>query len=95
MYWKYAIKRVLYGFLMYSILIFIFSALFNTVMEQTLRAQIEEQIRGETMRMTSLNESQLANYVANRRNDLYSLYRLNRPVAERVVWRTWDTLTFN
>lgn len=95
MYWKYAIKRVLYGILMYAILVFIFSALFNTVMEQTLRAQIEEQIRGETMRMTSLNESQLEDYVINRRNDLYSLYRLTRPVAERILWRTWDTLTLN
>ena len=95
MYWKYALKRVLYGLLMYAILVFVFSALFNTVMEQTLRAQIEEQVRSETMRMTNRSAQQMQDYVVVRKAELYSLYRLDRPVSERVLWRTWDTLTFN
>ena len=95
MYWKYALKRVIYGFLMYAILIFIFSALFNTVMERTLRAQIEEQVRSETMRLTNVSAQVLQQYVVNRRAELYSLYRLDRPVAERVIWRTVDTITLN
>jgi len=51
MYWKYCIKRIVYGFAIFVILIFIFSALFNTTMESTLRSQIEEEIRGETLKL--------------------------------------------
>ena len=49
MYWKYVIKRVINGIIIYIILIFIFSALFNMQMEQTVRAMIDEKVKGEVM----------------------------------------------
>ncbi|GAJ02060.1 unnamed protein product, partial [marine sediment metagenome] len=51
MYWKYCIKRIVYGLATFITLIFIFSVLFNTTMENTLRSQIEEEIHAETMRL--------------------------------------------
>jgi peptide/nickel transport system permease protein len=30
-----------------------------------------------------------------RRDDLIHLYRLDRPFMERILYRTWNTLTFN
>ena len=47
MYRKYVLKRVLYGVLMYIVMIFMYSALFNNVADQTMRSQIEEQVRQE------------------------------------------------
>ena len=41
MYKWYAIKRILKGVAMYALLMFTFSALFNTVSETTLKGQIE------------------------------------------------------
>lgn len=95
MFWKYILKRLIYGLLIYAILIFIFSSLFNTVMEQTLRGQIEEEIRAEIMSLDSLNAQQTQSFIENRRADKYSQYRLDKPIFERVIWRTWSTLTLN
>ncbi len=95
MFWKYILKRLIYGLLIYAVLIFIFSSLFNTVMEQTLRAQIEEEIRAEIMSLDSLNAQQTQSFIENRRADKYSQYRLDKPIFERVIWRTWSTLTLN
>jgi peptide/nickel transport system permease protein len=95
MFWKYILKRLIYGLLIYAVLIFIFSSLFNTVMEQTLRGQIEEEIRAEIMSLDSLNAQQTQSFIENRRADKYSQYRLDKPIFERVIWRTWSTLTLN
>ena len=89
MFWKYILKRVIYGLLIYAVLIFIFSSLFNTVMEQTLRGQIEEEIRAEIMSLDSLSAQQTQSFIENRRADKYSQYRLDKPIFERIVWRTW------
>ncbi len=95
MFWKYILKRVFYGILIYIVLVFIFSVLFNSVMEQTLRAQIEEEIRAEMMGLDSRGTQQIQSFIENRRLEKYSQYRLDKPIFERIVWRTWSTLTLN
>jgi len=95
MFWKYMLKRVFYGILIYIILIFVFSALFNTVMEQTLRGQIDEEIRGELMALDNRSSQQIQDFIEMRRAEKYALYRLDKPIFERIVWRTWSTLTLN
>ena len=50
MYKWYAIKRILRGIVIYALLIFTFSLLFNKVADETQRSQIEEQIRQEAIR---------------------------------------------
>jgi len=95
MFWKYMLKRVFYGIFIYIMLIFVFSALFNTVMEQTLRGQIDEEIRGELMALDNRSSQQIQDFIEMRRAEKYALYRLDKPIFERIVWRTWSTLTLN
>ncbi len=94
MYKWYALKRILKGVVMYALLIFTFSLLFNTVAENTLKGQIEEQVRQESMRFKNLQAEQLRLKQIERRIQLYHLYRLDRSWTERVVFRALDTLTF-
>ncbi|MDD3681277.1 MAG: ABC transporter permease [Mesotoga sp.] len=95
MFWKYMLKRVFYGIFIYIILIFVFSALFNTVMEQTLRGQIDEEIRAELMALDNVGSQQIQNFIEMRRAEKFALYKLDKPIFERIVWRTWSTLTLN
>ncbi|HPE69420.1 MAG TPA: ABC transporter permease [Thermotogota bacterium] len=97
MYWKYLLKRVLNGIIIYIILIFIYSALFNVVLEQTVYAQIEERVRAETMALSGRNMTpeQILKWSVDRKEYYYRQYRLDRTVFERVLLRAFNTLTFN
>ena len=94
MYKWFALKRVLKGIFTYVIIIFIMSALFNTVNEQTMRSNIEEQVRAESMRLKNMQPQALQRFQQERREQLIHLYRLDRPLMERIVYRTWNTLIF-
>lgn len=95
MYKWFAIKRVLKGIFTYIIIILVLSALFNTVNEQTMRANIEEQVRAESSRLKNMQASALQRFQIQRREELIRLYRLDRPLLERIVYRAVNTLTFN
>jgi len=95
MYKWFALKRVLKGIVTYVIIIFILSVLFNTVNEQTMRSNIEEQVRAETVRLKNMQPAALQRFQEQRRQDLIHLYRLDRPFMERILFRTWNTLTFD
>jgi peptide/nickel transport system permease protein len=95
MYKWFALKRVLKGIVTYVIIIFIMSVLFNAVNEQTMRSNIEEQVRAETVRLKNMQPAALQRFQEQRRQDLIHLYRLDRPFMERILYRTWNTLTFN
>ncbi|MCG2820321.1 MAG: ABC transporter permease, partial [Candidatus Atribacteria bacterium] len=96
MYWKYCIKRIVYGLAIFITLIFIFSALFNTTMESTLRSQIEEEIHAETMRLdTRMTPEELTRYIAERREFKQHLYHLNKPIWSRIVWRAINVLSLD
>ncbi|MDO9555208.1 MAG: ABC transporter permease, partial [Atribacterota bacterium] len=94
MYWKYCIRRIIYGLAIFITLIFIFSALFNTTMENTLRSQIEEEIHAETMRLdTRMTPEELTRYIAERREFKQHLYHLDVPIYSRIVWRAINVLS--
>jgi len=85
MYWKYCIRRIIYGLAIFIMLIFIFSALFNATMENTLRSQIEEEIRAETMRLdTRMTPEEVTRYIAERREFKQRLYHLDEPIWSRI-----------
>ena len=85
MYWKYCIKRIVYGLSIFIMLIFIFSVLFNATMENTLRSQIEEEIRAETMRLdTRMTPEEVTRYIAERREFKQRLYHLDEPIWGRI-----------
>lgn len=95
MYKWYAIKRILKGLVIYSLLIFTFSLLFNKVADETQRSQIEEQVRAEAMRMKGKKAEEIKAFQEQRRKALIRLYGLDKPYFEKVVSRTVKTLTFN
>lgn len=95
MYKWYAIKRILKGIVIYSLLIFTFSLLFNKVADETQRSQIEEQVRAETMRQKGKKAEELKAFQDQRRKALIRLYGLDKPYFEKVISRTVKTLTFN
>ena len=94
MYWKFALKRVINAVIIYIILIFIFSALFNVQMEQTVYAQIDEAIKMESMQLTDMKPEEMQRWAEQRRDFYYKRYNLDKSVFERVVIRAVDALTF-
>lgn len=95
MYKWYALKRILRGLFMYALLMFIFSLLFNQVNEQTQRSQINEQVKMESVKLRNMKPEQMTTWRTSRYDQLIKLYKLDRPLAERVLFRAVNTITFN
>ncbi|HPE90230.1 MAG TPA: ABC transporter permease [Spirochaetales bacterium] len=95
MYKWYALKRILRGVFMFALLMFIFSFLFNQVNEQTQRSQINEQVKMESMRLKGMKPEQITAWRDNRTDQLIKMYKLDRPLMERVLFRAVNTVTFN
>ncbi len=95
MYKWYALKRILRGVFMYALLMLLFSLLFNQVNEQTQRSQINEQVKMESARLRNLKQDQLIAWRDNRIDQLTKMYKLDRPLGERVLFRAVNTITFN
>jgi peptide/nickel transport system permease protein len=96
MYWKFILKRILNAFFMYAILIFVVSALFNVVAEQTIYATIEENVAAEVQAAMSTDPHLNVSEYRQMRYDFYfKSYHLDKSVVERILWRTKNALTFN
>jgi len=96
-YGHFVVKRIIYAIITYAVIIFIFSALFNTFMETTIRSQIGEMIQGEFLArdMSGYTPEEIDQLKERRRDELYQRYHLYDPVPLRIFWRAYDTLTFN
>ena len=79
------------------VVILIFSMLFNTVVETTLRSLLEEQIQGEFMQLEAgiYTADEITGLKNMRRHELYRMYHLYSPFPVRVFWRAYNTITFN
>lgn len=95
MYKWYALKRILRGVFMFALLMFIMSLLFNQVNEKTQKTQIFEQVKQESMRLRDIKPEQLEAWRKNKTDQLIKLYKLDRPLMERVLFRAINTITFN
>jgi peptide/nickel transport system permease protein len=95
MYRNYVLKRLFFGLLMYVVMVFTFSALFNSVAETTLRSQIEEQVSQETRNLKNQSAETMKAYTEQRIANKIHQYHLDEPYLARVLWRSVDTLTFN
>ena len=97
MYWKYFVRRILYAVMILAITVFVFSALFSTVAEQVLRAQIIEQVNAEAVTLarqrTSLDPNAAQVFREFRTQQLIRRHSLDQPMAVRIVKRTLDALT--
>lgn len=96
MYGRYVVKRIIHGIITYMVIIFIFSALFNTFLETTIRSQIGEQIQAEFMArdLTGYSSDEISNLKERRKMELYDQYHLNAPPLVRIFWRAYNTITF-
>ncbi len=96
MYWKYSLRRIFHGMTIYIVIIFLFSALFNTTMEKTVKVQIEEELRAELMALKStMDADEISRYLTERRALKYQIYHLDKPIRQRIGWRAIDTLSLN
>lgn len=94
MYKWYAIKRILRGIVVYAILIFIFSFLFNEMTDKVQRSQILETVRMEARALKNMNPEQMLNWKIERERALIQQYSLDRPLFERVLNNAFRILTF-
>ncbi len=94
MYKWYALKRILRGMFMFALLMLLFSILFNQVNEQTQRSQIDEMVKMEAAKLKGMNPEQMLAWRDTRKDQLTKLYKLDRPLAERVLFRAVNTITF-
>ncbi len=92
MYWRYVSKRIGYGILTFITIIFIYSALFNTTMERTVFARIEEEIRVESTTSPNMSAEKIRKFMNERRIHKYRQYHLDQPLLSRIVLRAVDTL---
>jgi len=95
MYAKYVLKRAGYGILMYVVMIFVYSTLFNSVADRTVSSLIDEQVAQEMTRYKSLDENQRANLRAERIATKRFQYHLDEPLVSRIFWRAAHTISFN
>jgi len=97
MYWKYFVRRILYAVMILAVTVFVFSALFSTVAEQVLRAQIIEQVNAEALTLarqrTSLDPNAAQVFREFRTQQLIRRHSLDQPMTVRIVKRTLDALT--
>ncbi|ASJ20408.1 ABC transporter permease [Brachyspira hampsonii] len=94
MFTYFVIKRILKGIIMFIILMFMSSAIFNTVSEKTLKAQIEENINAEVRGLSNMRTEDVENFIKERRAYYYDIYWLNRSIGERIFIRGINTITF-
>ncbi|MCK4258148.1 MAG: ABC transporter permease [Halanaerobiales bacterium] len=96
MYWKYAARRILYMVFSFVVIVFLFSTLFNTVMDNTVKMQLREQIQGELLKKAAeLTPEEIVQWQKDRYQALEARYHLNEPVVSRIFWRAINTLTFD
>jgi len=95
MYNRYLIKRSIYALLMYAVMIFTYSALFNKVAEETLRAQIEEEVAQAAIQYKNLSADRLQAIIASERAAKIHRHHLDQSYALRVFWRARDSLAFD
>ena len=95
MYKWYALKRVLRGVVIYVILIFLFSLLFNKVSEETTTNMIFEQIQAESRGLKMKSAEDMRNWKVQREQALIKKYKLDRPFIERVMNNAMNILLFD
>jgi peptide/nickel transport system permease protein len=90
-----AIKRVFHGLLMYLVMAFAYSLVFNGIAEKNLRAQVDEDVVQLLRGMENLNAEDFQRLQADTRLVKIRQYHLDEPWGFRVIWRTLDILSFH
>lgn len=89
-------RRIVSVIFTYIVIVFIYSALFNTVMETTIRSQIDEMVKQEMLVKTHvMSPEELKKFQRERLEFQYKKYHLDEPSLSRIFWRAISTLKFD
>ena len=95
MYWKYAVKRAIWGVAVFVIIIFILSALFDSVLEETVNSQITEQVNEAARSQERMTVEERLRFEESMTNRLRHQYHLDVSSWERIPRRALDILTLD
>lgn len=98
MYRKFLIKRFFNAVIMYAIILFVISFIFNQQAEMVVRQNIDEQLKQESLNILKtarMNAEQLSEWKEKRKQELYRRNWLDRPFFFRVIYRAWKAFTFD
>ncbi len=91
--WKYFVVRTLNALLVLVIVIFILSAVFSTMAERELEAQVVEIMRGERQGMDFEGDREFREqWEEERRQELEERYNLHVPTSQRIFYSAVDVL---
>ena len=93
---RFIFKRVVWGIVMYMLLIITYSIIFNTVSEKTIKAQLDETIRAEKTAILKIKpDIDIDIYMNERIKYYYEINHLDKPLAEKIIRRAIKTLMFD
>ncbi|MFO7991868.1 MAG: ABC transporter permease [Thermoplasmata archaeon] len=94
--WKYFALRTVNAFIVLAVVIFIIAAVSSTLADQQLRSDIRTEVRGHMQEVSrenpGLSEEDLNEERARKTTELEERYGLDKPLWERIVTRTYNTL---
>jgi peptide/nickel transport system permease protein len=91
----YAARRISHGLLMYLVMAFAYSLVFNGIAEKNLRAQADEEAVQVLRAAGSLDAADYRRLLEDTELAKLRRYHLDEPWVSRVLWRTLDILTFH
>ncbi|HOV45679.1 MAG: ABC transporter permease [Spirochaetes bacterium] len=97
MYRRYVLKRLINAVIMYAIILIAISAIFNFSAEKTIRQDINEQIKAESLRVLksgTMKASQIEEWKLKRQIELEHRNWLDRPFVAKVFYRAYKAFTF-
>ena len=96
MYWKYAVTRIASAFVILFIILIVLSALFNSVLDTEAKSMIEEEIKFEMKNLIKHHTpEEVIELRAQMREEMFSLYNLDKPIWHRTIHRAIDSFFFN
>ncbi len=94
---KFIIKRSINGFIGFVLIIFMYSTVFNTQLDVTAQAQIHGMVMGAMMSdaVRALPPEEIPVYKKQLQASLEKYFCLDKPIGQRIIWRTYNAVTFN
>lgn len=89
-----AARRIAHGLVMYLLMCLAYSAVFNSVADQALRGRVEEEVAASLRGAGNLAPEDYERLGAELRRAKTGQYRLDEPLASRILLRALDTALF-
>ncbi|MBU0935867.1 MAG: ABC transporter permease [Spirochaetes bacterium] len=94
MYKWYVLNRLVRGVVIFCLLMVVTTIMFNSINEKLQRSVINEQVKAEAMRLKNVTPEQLNAFRMDREQQLIRQFKLDRPLAERILHQSFRAITF-